>query len=69
MALMVRQKFQKKSISEQAEELADEVELAVFKHGTKNHPEFGEILAYEVDGFGNQRLWMMLTCQAFASLS
>lgn len=34
--------------------LADEVEAALYKYAVYNHPEFGKILAYEVDGFGNR---------------
>jgi len=34
--------------------LANEVHAALQKYATKHHPIFGEILAYEVDGFGNQ---------------
>ena len=36
--------------------LADEVETALTKYATYNHPEFGTIYAYEVDGFGNHHL-------------
>ncbi|MDE6446465.1 MAG: glycoside hydrolase family 125 protein [Alistipes sp.] len=36
--------------------LADEVEEALRKHAVAEHPEFGEIYAYEVDGFGNRFL-------------
>lgn len=36
--------------------LADEVEEAIRRYAVSNHPEFGEIYAYEVDGFGNQLL-------------
>lgn len=36
--------------------LADEVETALKKHATYNHPEFGTIYAFEVDGFGNHLL-------------
>ncbi len=36
--------------------LADEVETALKKHATYNHPEFGTIYAFEVDGFGNKHL-------------
>lgn len=36
--------------------LADEVETALKKHAVYNHPEFGEIYAFEVDGFGNHLL-------------
>ena len=36
--------------------LADEVETALKKYATYNHPEFGTIYAFEVDGFGNRFL-------------
>ncbi len=36
--------------------LADEVEGALKKYAVYNHPEFGEIYAFEVDGFGNRML-------------
>lgn len=36
--------------------LADEVETALYRYAVYNHPEFGEIFAYEVDGFGNHLL-------------
>ncbi len=36
--------------------LADEVETALKRYATYNHPEFGTIYAFEVDGFGNHML-------------
>lgn len=36
--------------------LADEVETALKKYATYNHPKFGTIYAFEVDGFGNHLL-------------
>lgn len=36
--------------------LADEVEAALKKYAVYNHPDFGEIYAFEVDGFGNRLL-------------
>ncbi len=33
---------------------AEEVASALQKYATANHPVFGKVLAYEVDGFGNQ---------------
>lgn len=41
-------------ISNECETLANEVETALRKYATFNHPQFGTIYAYEVDGFGNQ---------------
>ena len=34
--------------------LAGEVEQALDKHATGNHPRYGKIFAFEVDGYGNQ---------------
>ena len=36
--------------------LAQEVETALNRYATYNHPRYGTIYAYEVDGFGNQLL-------------
>lgn len=36
--------------------LADEVEAALYANAIYNHPEFGPIYAFEVDGFGNHLL-------------
>ena len=40
-------------LAQLARELADEVEEALHKHAVVNHPTYGKIWAYEVDGFGN----------------
>jgi len=42
-----------KNLAKECTKLADEVEKAIKKHAIVNHPEFGKIYAYEVDGFGN----------------
>lgn len=34
-------------------DLAKEVSEAIVKHGIVKHPKYGEVYAYEVDGFGN----------------
>ena len=36
--------------------LANEVEQALGQYAIHNHPKYGKIYAYEVDGFGNQHL-------------
>jgi meiotically up-regulated gene 157 (Mug157) protein len=36
--------------------LADEVETALHKYAVYDHPKYGKIYAYEVDGFGNHLL-------------
>ena len=43
-------------LAAQCLELADEVEAALQKYATYDHPEFGTIYAFEVDGFGNHLL-------------
>lgn len=41
------------TLAEEAHALATEVETALQKHGKTQHPQIGEIWAYEVDGYGN----------------
>lgn len=43
----------RQDLAEECLTLADEVEQALMKYAKYNHPEFGTIYAYEVDGFGN----------------
>lgn len=42
-----------KKLAKECRALADEVEAALKKYAVVNHPEFGQIYAFEVDGFGN----------------
>ncbi len=34
--------------------LATEIESAISRHGIVNHPQFGQVFAYEVDCYGSQ---------------
>lgn len=43
-------------LARQCRELADEVETALKKYAIHQHPKYGPIYAFEVDGFGNQIL-------------
>ncbi len=43
-------------LAKECTDLAEEVETALKKYATYNHPEFGTIYAFEVDGFGNHML-------------
>ncbi len=43
-------------LAKQCTELADEVAAALEQYAIYDHPEFGEIYAFEVDGFGNYHL-------------
>lgn len=44
------------ALAQQCRSLADEVEAALKKYAVYNHPKYGKIYAYEVDGFGNHLL-------------
>lgn len=43
-----------KRFANECEQLADEIEEGIKKYAIINHLDFGEIYAYEVDGFGNR---------------
>lgn len=43
-------------ISKECMELAQEVENALNKYAVYNHPKYGQIYAFEIDGFGSQYL-------------
>lgn len=43
-------------LADDCSNLAAEVETALRKYAVYNHPKYGKIYAYEVDGFGNQLL-------------
>lgn len=44
----------KVQMAKECTDLAQEVETALKKYATFNHPKYGTIYAFEVDGFGNQ---------------
>lgn len=46
----------KQDLADQCTSLAQEVENALKKYATYNHPKYGTIYAFEVDGFGNHFL-------------
>ena len=45
-----------KTLAKECKALADEVEKALKKYAVVEHPKFGKIYAFEVDGFGNKFL-------------
>lgn len=47
---------QNTNLAQQCTDLAEEVETALQKYATYNHPKYGTIYAFEVDGFGNHLL-------------
>lgn len=46
----------KPALAKECKDLAKEVEVALKKYAVHNHPKYGKIYAFEVDGFGNQML-------------
>ena len=47
---------QKPEMAKECRDLAYEVEAALKKYAVHNHPKYGPIYAFEVDGYGNQLL-------------
>ncbi|MBD8349258.1 glycoside hydrolase family 125 protein [Dysgonomonas sp. HGC4] len=45
-----------KTLANECTALANEVDTALQKYAINNHPKYGKIYAFEVDGFGNQLL-------------
>ena len=54
LAIMSSQILKDEIFTNECTGLANEVEAALKKYTTANHLQFGEMYAYEVDGFGNQ---------------
>jgi uncharacterized protein len=57
LADMVHSILRDPAFEKECRDLAQEVETALGKYAAADHPDFGKIIAYEVDGFGN-RLFM-----------
>jgi len=43
-------------LADKAQKLSEEIRQAIYSHGVVNHPKYGKIFAYEVDGFTNAHL-------------
>ena len=56
MAILLDKLRDNANLAAQATALADEVESALQQHATQQHPEFGDIYAYEIDGLGGVSL-------------
>jgi len=54
LAIMSSKILKDEKFAEECNALATEVETALQKYAAANHLEFGEMYAYEADGFGNQ---------------
>jgi len=57
LAEMAKTVLRDEAFARECGSLADEVEAAIMRYAVAEHPEFGKVFAYEVDGFGN-RLFM-----------
>ncbi len=55
-AAMIKQISKDDALSAQLSALATEVEMALQQHAVINHPQYGKIYAYEVNGFGSFNL-------------
>jgi uncharacterized protein len=55
-AIMVKQIFQDNVLANELNALAAEVEKALQQYAIINHPQYGKIYAYEVNGFGSYNL-------------
>jgi uncharacterized protein len=53
LATLAAQAISDAKLAQEAESLATEVERALAQYGKTQHSKFGEIWAYEVDGYGN----------------
>ncbi|WP_163717849.1 glycoside hydrolase family 125 protein [Mangrovibacterium lignilyticum] len=54
MAEIAREVYNDESLAKEAETLAAEVNAAIQKYAVAERTDFGKVLAFEVDGFGNQ---------------
>lgn len=48
--------FQDMPLASRAERLSQEIEFGIQTYGIVNHPRYGQIYAYETDGYGNYNL-------------
>jgi meiotically up-regulated gene 157 (Mug157) protein len=55
-AEILREVNRDRRLARECESLADEVEKALKEYAIVNHPKYGDIYAFEVDGFGNALL-------------
>ena len=56
LAEMLTQRTLAPALANQAAALAESIDAGLRRHAIVNHPVHGEILAYEIDGFGGQYL-------------
>lgn len=56
VAIMVKQISKDDALATELTALANEVEKALQQHAVINHPQYGKVYAYEVNGFGSYNL-------------
>jgi uncharacterized protein len=57
LASIFGQRLSNKSFAAECTTLADEVQTAIEEHAILPHLDFGDVYAYEIDGFGNAAFW------------
>lgn len=50
-----------KDVADEMESIAAEIEIGINEHAIVQHPKFGEMYAYEIDGFGSYNLMVSIT--------
>ena len=55
-AEILKEVNREKKLAKECLKLADEVEKALYEYAVVEHPKYGRIFAFEVDGFGNRLL-------------
>ncbi len=55
-AELVKEVFNDAALEKELKDLANEINIALQKHAVFNHPKYGDIYAFEVDGFGGRYL-------------
>ena len=53
---MAHKLWHNKKLAQQAQQLANEIQQGIQEHATVEHPKYGTIYAYEVDGLGHANL-------------
>ncbi len=56
LAEIVRDVLKDSALADEATSLAKEIKTGIESYGVINHPKFGKVYAYEVDGFGQYNL-------------
>jgi hypothetical protein len=56
LATFAHEHYHDEALAAEAQTLRDEIEFGINTYGIVTHPQFGQIYAYETDGYGNHNL-------------